>query len=527
MIISHLVPAEWPESDRVRDFLLPVLLLAVMGASCGPAAVETPAPPTAAVEASLLEVAESSITAEKTFESLSFLAADDMLGRDTPSPELERAAEYLADQLGELQLEPAGDEGSFVQRWPFERLVLDAEESRARVEVGGETRDWRYSREYFAIPSPPVLVEGTPVYAPTAQAVTMGLPAEAAGQPLVVGLPDGLGPDFAMAIQGGMQAQVAGIILVMDEGTDEAAVHQIAQALEGGAAGEMPLPVMGLAYEAGRDFLAAAGVDPDGAGGPGAQVLEGVRVEFSFAFDPTVDQVPNVAGLLRGSDPALADEYVVLTAHFDHVGVGPPDATGDSIYSGADDNASGTSAVLQVARAFTALPEAPARSVLFLFVSGEEKGLLGARHYAQNPTVPQEGLVANLNLDMVSRNHPDTVYGIGEEYTTIGRMAHEIVAEHPELGLVVAQDPEPEEQVFLRSDHFSFVQVGVPALMFTTWLHDDYHVPSDTSDRVDAEKAARVARLAFLLAHRIASDPARPEWTEEGRELLEGLGGMQ
>ncbi len=527
MIRSHLLPPEWTESFRIRGFLLPALLLAVLGASCGPAAVETPTPAAPGVEASLLEVAESSITAEATFDAIAFLAADAMLGRDTPSPELERAADYLAEHLAALQLEPAGDEGSFLQWWPFERLVLDTGESRARAEVGGEVREWEYAREYFAIPGPPVLVEGTPVYAPSPQAMAMGLPTEAAGQPLVVRLPDGLGPDFAMAIQGGMQAQVAGIVLLMDEETDEAAVHQIAQALEGGAAGEMPLPVVGLGYEVGREFLAAAGLDPDGTDELGVQILDGVRVELSSTFGPTVDEVPNVAGLLRGSDPDLADEYVILTAHFDHVGVGPPDASGDTIYNGADDNASGTSAVLQAARAFAALPEPPARSVLFLFVSGEEKGLLGSAYYAQNPTVPQEGIVANLNLDMVSRNHPDTVYGIGKEYTTLGRMALEVAADHPELGLVVAEDPEPEEQVFLRSDHFSFVQVGVPALMFTTWLHDDYHVPSDTADRVDGDKAARVARLAFLLAHRIASDPSRPDWTAEGRELLQSLGGME
>jgi Zn-dependent M28 family amino/carboxypeptidase len=203
--------------------------------------------------------------------------------------------------------------------------------------------------------------------------------------------------------------------------------------------------------------------------------------------------------------------------------VGPADETGDSIYSGADDNASGTAALIQMAEAFAALPEAPARSVLFLAVSGEEKGLLGSAYFAQNPTVPRGSMVANLNLDMVGRNHPDTVYAIGKEYSDLGDLVREVAAAHPELGLVVAPDPEPEEQVFLRSDHFSFVQVGIPALMFTTWLHDEYHAPSDTPDLIDAEKLARVARLSFLLVHRLAQDETVPEWNAAGRELLRSL----
>jgi Zn-dependent M28 family amino/carboxypeptidase len=306
----------------------------------------------------------------------------------------------------------------------------------------------------------------------------------------------------------------------MDDETTESDIFQIAGAVEGGEAiPPMPIPILALRLDVGEEILHEAGVEPRGARDPPVP-LEGVTITFRSVFERQTHQVPNVVAMIRGSDPDLADTYVILTAHFDHVGVGPPDATGDSIYSGADDNASGTSALLQVAEAFAALPAPPARSVLFLAVSGEEKGLLGSRHYAGSPTVPAEGMIANVNMDMVSRNHPDTVYAVGEEYTTLGDLAREVAAEHPALGLVVAPDPEPEEQAFLRSDHFSFVQRGIPALMLTTWLHEDYHLPSDTPDRVDPDKAARVARLAFLLSHRIASDPEPPRWTAEGEELL-------
>ncbi len=171
----------------------------------------------------------------------------------------------------------------------------------------------------------------------------------------------------------------------------------------------------------------------------------------------------------------------------------------------------------------TTLTQAPARSVIFLAVSGEEKGLLGSMWYADNPTIDLDQVVAVLNMDMVSRNAPDTVHAIGEEYSSLGPLIQEISRTNPELGLVVAPDPEPEEQAFLRSDHFSFVQKGIPALMITTWLHDDYHLPSDTPERTDPDKAARITQLVFLTAHRLAETPERPQWTAAGRQLLQQI----
>ena len=512
---------------RLFSGVFPVLLLLAWGCAPSPAP-EAPAP-AAAVEvrpldaAALSAIAEERITSERVFDHIAFLASDEMRGRDTPSPELEIAAEYLADRFRDLGLEPAGDEGTFIQSWPFDQLTLNARESTARARVGDQEFSWAYSRDYFALPGPDAGVEGSVVYASSPSALMEGLPPEAQGRILLVSLPDGLGPDFGIVLQVAMQHRATGVAMIMDEETDESDIFQIAGAVEGGAIQTMPFPIIGLSLEKGEELLTRAGVEPRGARDP-PELLENVTLTYRTVFDQETHHVPNVLALLPGSDPELSDTYVVLTAHFDHVGVGPADERGDSIYNGADDNASGTSGVLKAAAAFAALPVAPARSTLFLMVSGEEKGLLGSQYYAGSPTVPQGSMIANINLDMISRNHPDTVYAIGEEFTSLGELVREVAREHPELGLVPAPDPEPEEQAFLRSDHFSFVQHGIPALMLTTWLHDDYHVPSDTPDRTDPEKAARVARLAFLLAHRIAEDPAEPTWTAEGRELLEGLG---
>jgi Zn-dependent M28 family amino/carboxypeptidase len=203
--------------------------------------------------------------------------------------------------------------------------------------------------------------------------------------------------------------------------------------------------------------------------------------------------------------------------------VGAADESGDSIFNGADDNASGTAAVLEIAEAFGALGVAPARSVVFLLVSGEEKGLLGSRAWVENPTVSIGGIVANINLDMVGRNHPDTVIGIGQEYSTLETVLADIAASRPDVGLEVILDPKPEEMYFFRSDQLPFIQRDIPAVFFTTGDHDNYHEPSDEARLIDNDKAARVARLGFYLAHAIATTPTAPAWTEEGRTRLQEM----
>ena len=168
---------------------------------------------------------------------------------------------------------------------------------------------------------------------------------------------------------------------------------------------------------------------------------------------------PNVAGLLRGSDPRLSDEVVVYTAHLDHLGIGEP-VKGDSIYNGALDNASGSAALLEVARAFTSLPTAPRRSVLFLAVTGEEEGLLGSDYYAEHPTVPLERMVANVNIDGLAILYPfREMSALGAEHSTLDSTVARVARR---MGVTVAPDPFPQEVFFIRSDQYSFVRRGVP-----------------------------------------------------------------
>ncbi|TVP77032.1 MAG: M28 family peptidase [Gemmatimonadales bacterium] len=496
---------------------LPVLLLAAL-AACS-STPEAPAPTTEAL--SPLAVAEASITAEAMERLIFDLAADSMRGRDTPSPELVDAARYLAREFESSGLDPAGDDGDWFHWWTYRWQFPVPEESHARARVGDETTDWAYRDEFFVLPGATGPVEGAPVWASSPAAVAGGLPAEARGRPLAVSLPDGLGEEFGMVVQAAMAGGASAVLLLMDEDSGADMIFQTAQALEAGAAGEVPLPIVGLLHQRGLELLAAAGVEDPTPASPGVTSLDEVELSFRFQWEAHEEDVPNVVATLPGSDPELAGESVVLVAHFDHVGVGPADADGDSIYSGADDNASGTAGLVEVGRALASLPEAPARSIHLVAVSGEEKGLLGSAEWASSPTGDPGRIVAAINMDMISRNHPDTVHAVGEEYSSLGPLVKQLAEAHPELGLVAAPDPEPEEQAFLRSDHYSFVEVGIPALMLTTWLHDDYHLPSDRPELADPDKAARVARLAFLLALEVANAPDAPRWNADGEALLQ------
>jgi hypothetical protein len=231
-------------------------------------------------------------------------------------------------------------------------------------------------------------------------------------------------------------------------------------------------------------------------------------------------QAPNVVGAIRGSDPQLSNEYVVFSAHIDHVGVGRPDALGDSIYNGADDNASGTAVMMEVAEAMASLDPAPRRSLLFVLVSGEEKGLWGSEHFVANAPVAIDDMVAAFNADMVGRNWPDTIVAIGKEHSDLGATLERVNARYPELGMTAIDDRWPEEQFYFRSDHINFARQGIPVLFFFNGTHADYHEPSDEAERIDADKAARIGQLLFHLGLEVADAEQRPVWQEQSRREI-------
>jgi Zn-dependent M28 family amino/carboxypeptidase len=234
----------------------------------------------------------------------------------------------------------------------------------------------------------------------------------------------------------------------------------------------------------------------------------------------------NVAGILRGTDPNRRDEFVVLSAHLDHVGVGEP-VGGDRIYNGAMDNASGVAAILEVATRLHESGERGARSIVFVAVTGEEKGELGSRYFAAHPPVPAGAIVANVNTDMFLPLFPLKelmVLGLDES-----DLAADIRAVAGELTLTVQADPEPQRNRFIRSDQYSFIRAGIPALAMKVgydpntpeaeiaqkWTADRYHAPSDDVHQpVDLQAADTFVNVVRLLALRIANRIDRPKWND-------------
>jgi hypothetical protein len=466
-----------------------------------------------------------SITPEDMAREIGVLAHDSLAGRDTPSPGLEAAASYIADRFRSMGLEPAGESGTYIDRFEWERSRLMGSETAVRIQGEGDA-GLQYATDFFLVPG------SQPASAEAVYVGTVGEDSPTADHQGTIVILDHPVPEMglewqqavAQAIQPAMMSGAAGLVIILAPEFPAEVIPQIAGMI---AQQRAPVPLLGISSSAAERLLGQTGHDLGTLRSTEGATPLGATMEITWVMEAETATPPNVVAMLPGSDPELRDTYVVLTAHFDHVGIGAPDATGDSIYNGADDNASGTAGVLEVAEAFASLPEAPDRSVIFLAVSGEEKGLLGAMAYVEDPPVIDiEGVVANVNLDMISRTAPDTIIGIGQEYSTLQAVLDEIQEHHPELGLTVILDPVPEERYFFRSDQLAFIRQGIPAVFFTTTDHEDYHQPSDEAWKVDNDKAARVARLAFLLAYHVAQDPTAPEWTEEGwAQVQELLGG--
>jgi Zn-dependent M28 family amino/carboxypeptidase len=238
---------------------------------------------------------------------------------------------------------------------------------------------------------------------------------------------------------------------------------------------------------------------------------------------------PNIAAKLEGSDPTLEAEHVVYTAHIDHVGIGEP-VKGDRIYNGALDNASGTSLLIELARAFSGMNPRPKRSILFVAVTGEESGLLGSDYFARFPTVPEDSIVANINMDQVLMLWPmRDVVAFGADHSSLGAVVEEAARR---MGLSVGPDPMPEATIFIRSDQYSFVKQGIPAIMAAPgqksddpaivpgeilgkWLGSRYHQPQDDMDQpLDWDAAVTFARFNFLCGYLVAQAPERPTWNK-------------
>ncbi len=508
-----------------RSSTLPAVILATLAVGACADGTDTP------------EEAAATITEEDYRAKLQVIAHDSMMGRDTPSEGLEETATWIADEFREYGLEPGGEDAGYLQRWPYPAFAADWDATSVEVRGGpglrlGEDLAYRGAPVEGEFAGDVVVVAGTAGGRGDAGEL------DVEGRH-VIAFP---GDERTGRVLGFALDAAAGVFVVSDVDDREwstlvdDARGEVSRVYGADAAvGDGP-PSFIIRRGAAEALLESAGVPVPNASGALRRVGEvaGLTIRIRASARRVDDaSPPNVVGVLRGSDPELADEYVVFSAHMDHVGVNAAraredsvfDADGrfvrmetDSIFNGADDDASGTIAVVEVAEAMSRLASPPRRSMVFLLVSGEENGLLGSRWFAENPPVPLEDVVANVNIDMVGRNWSDTVVVIGKEHSELGRIMNDVGARHPELDMAPIDDRWPEENFYRRSDHFNFARRGVPVLFFFNGVHDDYHQPTDEVRKVDAEKASRIAKLVFHLAYEIGNRDEPPRWYEDSYE---------
>jgi hypothetical protein len=511
-----------------------------------------------------LNAALAMISEHNMQASVNYLAADAREGRMTGSPGYDEAAHYLVEQFTAIGLEPAGTDG-WMQQVPFITATVDPENSGVTLHKGtGDVKlVWKENLIVHADRLRPqnrvraeVVYVGFGVHAPE------------------LGYSDYEGID----VSGKIVAMFTGAPATFSS-TERAHYAsgriKTAELARRGAVGDIELMSrLEEKRKPWKEYTRNLGTQPDmswiGTNGEiadfhtqvlGSAMFNRDAAERLFeakplAFEQALDAAeqarpssvalgievtmyrktehmritsPNVVGLVRGSDPHLANEYVVYSTHLDHLGIGAP-VEGDSIYNGMYDNALGVAMITEIARALAAMPVPPRRSIVFLAVTGEEQDLLGSDYFAHYPTVPSSAIVANVNIDMPLMIAPlASAVAYGAEHSSLEGIT---VTEAKKEGFDLAPDEYPEEVYFIRSDQYSFVRQGIPAVYFaegpdspdpavdTRTLHDEfyeahYHHPSDDlSQPIVWETAVRFTRAGARIGYRIAMDDQRPKWNE-------------
>lgn len=452
------------------------------------------------------------------------MASPAMRGREGGSLDEMVASVWVADQYAKLGLEPAGDGGTWYQWFNIVRTRVSVAASRASVggrslPVFGEIIPWSVV---------PIEATGTVLWVADPSDTTVDVRGRVVATVVRPPAPGSIRrtsyPNNVRASQaavGGTLARFArrgasAVILVADAAVDSAFDAMAVMQSRGGYDVDRAVP----RAAGGSDRIApvpALGTGPTPAllvrASMGALLQQGTSAELSVRLERFEVPSVNVIGKLRGTDPVLRDEYVLYSSHQDANGVRLL-VPGDSVLAGADDNASVSVAEFAAARAFMA--ERPKRSLLFVHHGAEERGLLGSRYHAAHPVVPLSQIVAVLNGDMIGRNHPDTATLLGSQPPHRGsaelvQMALQANANTGKFVLDTLWDrPTHPEGWFFRSDHLPYARVGIPSLMYTTNLHDDYHTAGDIPERIDYAKLTRMAQWMYLTGWYVANAPRRP-----------------
>lgn len=536
-----------------RSYRAAAVALALLLAACQRPA---PLPPADGFDAT------ASAHARRIEADVRFLADDLLEGREAGTRGFDLAALYVAQRLRAIGLRPAGDDGGYFQRVPLLRASREDGGGSVIVQRDTGTVELKFREQFLPqldfdraqsqVTAPAVFV-GQAVHAPELDHDDfIGLDLRGKIAVLMHGAPRRFDTDrrafyssFREKFRALVERGAVGAVIVATQDEEKrqpwargaqnwARPGMRLRGSDGRAIDTFPqLAVVANVSAASADAVLTAGAHS------AAELFRDAREGTLRGFDlpgtitlsarNRIEQTQsrNVVALLPGTDAALKREHVVFSAHLDHLGIGAP-VKGDAIYNGALDNALGVAIMLETAQQLALAKTPPKRSLLFVAVTAEEKGLLGAEWFARNPSVPRDSLVANINMDMpVMRVPTRDVVPIGVEHSSLQAVLDQAAAE---VGVDLTPDPSPEESIFIRSDQYAFIRTGVPAVyltggmvardagvdarqQFRAFLADHYHQPDDDAEQpIQYADAARLAQLNARIGQLIADAPQRPRW---------------
>lgn len=498
---------------------------------------------------------------------IQYLADDRLKGRLPGTPEYGIAMQYVISHFKQLGIEPGGEDNSYFQKVPLRRAKLNPENVQMVLNPGADQKELEFGKDYVLMPhfeEASMMLEAKLVF------VGYGISAPEFGyddyagvdvKGKIVVMVNGNPDKFSSTVKAHTTNRGTKLQTAIDKGAVGVIIREVSdRAIAGSKAVAITSGIVNVLNREGNVFSPSS----RGGGGMGLKLYAVISSSFfnqlvnlseeelakslksltqgtpaSFELESSIKAKYqshyteidgyNVVGIVKGSDPTLKNEYIVHSSHLDHMGIGRA-VKGDSIYNGAHDNASGVSCTLEVARLYAAMKKKPKRSMVFVMLTSEEMGLLGSTYFANYPPVPKSSIVANVNMDMPTIIAPLlSVVPLGAQHSSL---MNQVKAAAAYLTLEIEEDPEPDQNRFTRSDQYSFVEQGIPALhikygdkmmepgkklteQVKIWRENIYHKPQDEiTGTFDFEAGKKYVQLCFLISYQIAQGSSRPTWNK-------------